>query len=57
MTFCCCNLSETKACFTCPNSMAGIGERYPAPYYVMSYRDIDNNTDEDLATEEQVAPA
>lgn len=29
---CCCSMAGTKACLTCPNSMSGVGDRYPAPY-------------------------
>jgi hypothetical protein len=29
---CCCSLAGTPACWTCPNSMSGTGDRYPAPY-------------------------
>ncbi len=33
MGVCCCSLAGTRACFTCANSMSGVWDRYPSPYF------------------------
>ena len=53
---CCCALAGTKACFTCPNNMTGVWDRYPAPFVRENYLWLDSS-DEDTAEDQQVAPA
>lgn len=59
MAICCCSLAGTRACFTCPNSMAGIWDRYPGPYIStlwISTIPVRSNEDEADAQDQQVSP-